>query len=78
MLSATGGLIGILIGGGIASGAGWAMTTFVIKDANWPAVVSIQAALVAFGVSALIGIFFGIYPANKAAGLTPTEALRHE
>ncbi|MFB3040241.1 MAG: ABC transporter permease [Candidatus Poribacteria bacterium] len=78
VLSATGGLIGILIGGGIASGAGWAMTTFVIKEANWPAVVSIQAALIAFGVSALIGIFFGIYPANKAAGLTPTEALRHE
>ncbi|MXY99423.1 peptide ABC transporter permease, partial [Candidatus Poribacteria bacterium] len=36
------------------------------------------AALIAFSVSAFIGIFFGLYPANKAASLTPTEALRHE
>jgi len=50
----------------------------MIKDADWPAVVSLQAALVAFGVSAFIGVFFGIYPANKAASLTPTEALRHD
>ena len=78
VLSVTGGVIGILLGSGIASGSGWAMTTFVIKDANWPAVVSLQAAFVAFGVSALIGIFFGIYPARKAARLTPTEALRYE
>ena len=36
-------------------------------DASWPAIVSIEAAFVAFSVSALIGIFFGLYPANKAA-----------
>lgn len=78
VLSICGGIIGIFIGSGIATGSGWVISKFVIKDANWPAVVSIQAALVAFCVSAFIGIFFGIYPANKAASLTPTEALRHD
>ncbi len=78
VLSICGGLVGILIGSTLASGAGWIISKFLIKDASWPAIVSIQAALIAFGVSAFIGIFFGIYPANKAANLTPTEALRHE
>ncbi|MBI1928826.1 ABC transporter permease [Candidatus Poribacteria bacterium] len=78
VLSLSGGLIGILIGGGIGFGAAWAVTKFLIKEANWPAVVSLQAAFIAFGTSAIIGMFFGIYPANKASRLTPTEALRHE
>lgn len=78
VLSICGGLIGIFIGSGLATGSGWVISTFMIKDADWPAVVSLQAALVAFGVSAFIGVFFGIYPANKAASLTPTEALRHD
>ena len=78
VLSICGGLIGIFIGSGLATGSGWVISKFLIKDAAWPAVVSIQAALIAFGVSAFIGVFFGIYPANKAAGLMPTEALRHD
>ncbi len=78
VLSICGGLIGIFIGSGLATGSGWIISKFMIKNANWPAVVSIQAALIAFCVSAFIGIFFGLYPANKAAGLTPTEALRHD
>ena len=78
VLSICGGLIGIFIGSSLASGTGWILAKFVIKTADWPAVVSVQAAVIAFSVSALIGIFFGIYPANKAAGLMPTEALRHE
>ena len=78
VLSICGGLIGIFIGSGLATGSGWVISKFLIKDANWPAVVSIQAAVIAFCVSAFIGIFFGLYPANKAAGLTPTEALRHD
>ncbi len=78
VLSICGGIIGIFIGSGLATGSGWVISTFMIKDANWPAVVSLQAALIAFGVSAFIGVFFGIYPANKAASLTPTEALRHD
>lgn len=78
VLSICGGLIGIFIGSGLATGSGWVISKFMIKDATWPAVVSIQAAAIAFGVSAFIGAFFGIYPANKAAGLMPTEALRHD
>ena len=76
VLSICGGLIGILIGSSLASISGLVISK--LMKASWPAVVSVQAALVAFSVSGLIGIFFGLYPANKAAGLTPTEALRHE
>lgn len=78
VLSVCGGLIGIFIGSALATGSGWVISKFLIKDAAWPAVVSIQAAVIAFAVSAFIGVFFGIYPANKAANLTPTEALRHD
>lgn len=77
VLSVCGGLIGIFIGSTLASGSGWIVSKFVIKS-EFLITVSIQAAGLAFSVSALIGIFFGIYPANKAANLTPTEALRHE
>ena len=76
VLSICGGLIGIFIGSSLASLSGLIISK--LMKASWPAVVSVQAALIAFSVSALIGIFFGLYPANKAAGLTPTEALRHE
>ncbi len=76
VLSICGGLIGILIGSSLASVSGLIISK--LMKASWPAVVSVQAALIAFSVSALIGIFFGLYPANKAAGLTPTEALRHD
>ncbi len=78
VLSICGGLIGIFIGSGLATGSGWVISKFLIKDAAWPAIVSVQAAVIAFCVSGCIGIFFGIYPANKAASLTPTEALRHD
>jgi len=54
------------------------MTTFVIKDSVWPATVRIEAALAAFSVSTLVGILAGFYPSNKAANLTPVEALRFD
>ena len=76
VLSVCGGLIGIFIGSSLASISGLIISK--LMKASWPAIVSIEAAFIAFSVSALIGIFFGLYPANKAAGLTPTEALRHE
>ena len=76
VLSVCGGLIGIFIGSSLASISGLIISK--LMKASWPAIVSIEAALIAFGVSAFIGVFFGLYPANKAAGLMPTEALRHE
>ncbi len=78
VLSLCGGVIGIFIGVGLVFGTVTVLTTFVMKGIAWPVVVSVQATLIAFGVSACIGIFFGLYPANKAANLMPTEALRHE
>ena len=70
VLSIVGGVIGIVIGWGIAMAvsATGLMTT----------VVSIESVVLAFGFSAAIGIFFGLYPANRAAGLKPIEALRYE
>lgn len=70
MLSISGGLIGILIG----------IVSSKISSAliGWPAVISIPSVLIAFGFSACIGIFFGIYPAIKASKLDPIEALRYE
>jgi len=70
VLSIVGGIIGIIIGWGIAAivSAAGLMTT----------VVSIQSVMLAFGFSAAIGVFFGLYTANRAAGLKPIEALRYE
>jgi len=67
-----------LVGGGIGIAAGFGAAEFVKWYQDWPAVVSPDAIVVAFGVAAGIGIFFGYYPARVAAGLDPTEALRFE
>lgn len=67
-----------LIGGllGVAVGASTAM--LLAKFANWQTIVTADSALMAFGVSAAIGIVFGIWPARRAAALDPIVALRHE
>jgi len=46
--------------------------------AGWPTIISTQSILVAFLFSLAIGLFFGLYPANKAAHLNPIDALRYE
>ncbi len=69
-LSVIGGTIGIMLGVGISR--------LLATKMNWPALTSVTSILVAFVFSAAVGIFFGFYPAKKAAGLDPIEALRYE
>lgn len=70
MVSLSGGLIGILVGVAVPLSVG--LFTDIRIPISWVAVV------VAFGVSCLVGLIFGILPANRAAHLNPTEALRYE
>jgi putative ABC transport system permease protein len=70
IVSLSGGLIGIVVGVAIPLSAG------LFADIKIP--ISPVAVVVAFGVSCLVGLVFGILPANRAAHLNPTEALRYE
>lgn len=70
MLSVAGGIIGIFLGILISQ----AISIFM----SWPAVISSSAIAVSFIVSTMIGVFFGWYPARKAARLNPIDALRYE
>jgi putative ABC transport system permease protein len=70
LLSLTGGLIGIMVGVGGAY--------LFEKIGDMRTVVMPNSILLAFISAAIVGIFFGFYPANTAAKLDPIEALRHE
>jgi putative ABC transport system permease protein len=70
LLSLFGGIIGVAVGIGA--------TRLVNALANFQTVVSTGSIFIAFGVSSAIGIFFGFYPATKAAAMDPIEALRYE
>ncbi len=69
-LSVLGGIIGIVLGlaGAIA----------IASLGKWPIVIKIESIILSFGFSAMVGIFFGFYPARKASLLNPIEALRFE
>jgi putative ABC transport system permease protein len=75
LLSFLGGMIGILLGWLISFIVGQVAAA---NNAPFTPVVGIDAILLATIFSAAIGLFFGIYPANRAAGLEPVEALRYE
>jgi putative ABC transport system permease protein len=70
VLSLFGGAIGIVLGFGLSQG--------VTLWMQWPTAVSPGAVAIAFGFAGAIGIFFGFYPARKAAALDPIDALRFE
>lgn len=70
LISVTGGLIGVLMGCG---------ATFAVKwIAHWPVYIQVWSVILSFLVCTFTGIFFGWYPAKKAANLDPIEALRYE
>lgn len=70
LLSVTGGIIGVLLG----VGASYAIKAVV----HWPIYIQLWSIIMSFAVCTLTGIFFGWYPAKKAAQLDPIEAIRYE
>ena len=67
-----------LIGGVIGIAFGLAGSELISYFAEWRTLVNVESIAVAFGFSALVGVFFGFYPARKAARLDPIDALRYE
>lgn len=66
------------LGGGIGIALGWLISVIVSMTLNVSTSISLSAVILAFGVSAAIGIIFGFYPARRASRLNPIEALRHD
>ncbi|HBC95105.1 MAG TPA: ABC transporter permease [Pelotomaculum sp.] len=70
VLCLVGGFAGAVIGSGGAAVFAWLL--------KWPSLVSWSAILIAFAFSSAVGVFFGLYPAARASGMDPIEALRQE
>jgi putative ABC transport system permease protein len=67
-----------LFGGAIGIALGFALSQGLTLWLQWPTTISTNAVAIAFGFAAATGVFFGFYPARKAAALDPIEALRFE
>ncbi len=76
ILTVLGGIIGFMGGTLISLGASIGLSK--VLNTGWSFVMPFDAVILAFGVAAVVGLVFGIYPAKKAAKLNPIEALRHE
>ena len=70
IISVSGGVIGVIIGGA----ASWIVNVV----AHWPVSIQIYSVILSFAVCTVTGVFFGWYPAQKAANLDPIEAIRYE
>ncbi len=70
LISSGGGLIGVALG--------FLISWVIAQTAEWKTIVTPASVIVAFGVSVAVGVLFGIYPAMKAAKISPIEALRYE
>ncbi len=70
IISISGGIIGVVLG----CGAAWGVKYF----ANWPILIESWTILLSFAVCSITGVFFGWYPAKKAAALNPIDAIRYE
>jgi len=69
IISITGGIIGVILG---------VVASKIVSMFNWPTAVSVSSIVLSFAVCTITGIFFGWYPAKKAANLNPIDALRYE
>ena len=69
-LSTAGGMAGVALGTAAAA--------VLARFAGWPALIAVDSLFVAYLCSAVVGVFFGFYPARKASRMDPIEALRHE
>src|SRR5687767_3163881 len=69
-LSIVGGAVGVLLGLGVSRG--------LTQGLGWPTMITPSAIVIAFAFAAAVGVFFGYYPARKAANLDPIDALRYE
>jgi putative ABC transport system permease protein len=70
LLTITGGIVGIILGAIIPF--------FVARFGHMPTVITPLSLVLSFGISGVVGIIFGIYPAYRAANMDPIESLRHE
>ncbi len=70
LISVGGGLVGI--------GCGYFLSWLIATSAEWKTIVTTSSIVIAFGVSVVVGVVFGIYPALKASRIDPIEALRYE
>ena len=69
-LSVVGGAVGVLLGLGVSQG--------LTQGLGWPTLITPSAIVIAFAFAGAVGVFFGYYPARKAANLDPIDALRYE